>query len=53
VATFLAGNCPFLSIADAVEAAMDACDVQPVESLEQLEEVDIRARAVAAKYLNR
>ncbi|MDO4532225.1 MAG: 1-deoxy-D-xylulose-5-phosphate reductoisomerase [Coriobacteriia bacterium] len=53
VATFLAGNCPFLSIADAVEAAMDACDVEPVESLEQLEEVDARARAVAAKYLNR
>ena len=53
VATFLAGSCPFLSIADAVEAAMDACDVQPVESLEQLEEVDARARAVAAKYLNR
>ena len=53
VATFLAGNCPFLSIADAVEAAMDACDVQPVESLEQLEEVDARARAAAASYLER
>ena len=53
VATFLAGNCPFLSIADAVEAAMDACDVQPVESLEQLEEVDARARAAAAAYLAR
>ena len=51
VATFLAGNCPFLSIADAVESAMDACDVQPVESLEQLEEVDARAREAAARYL--
>ena len=51
VAAFLAGKCAFLSIADAVEAAMDACDVQPVESLEQLEEVDIRARAAAAAYL--
>ena len=51
VATFLAGRCPFLSIADAVEAAMDACDVQPVESLEQLEEVDARARETARAYL--
>ena len=53
VARFLAGGCTFLSIADAVEAAMDACDVQPVESLAQLEEVDARARAVAAAYLDR
>ncbi|MBE6471129.1 MAG: 1-deoxy-D-xylulose-5-phosphate reductoisomerase [Coriobacteriaceae bacterium] len=51
VAAFLAGQCSFLSIADAVEAAMDACDVQPVESLEQLEEVDVRAREAAAAYL--
>lgn len=51
VAAFLAGKCAFLSIADAVEAAMDACDVQPVSSLEQLEEVDARARAAAASYL--
>lgn len=51
VATFLAGGCRFLQIADAVEAAMDACDVQVVESLEQLEEVDVRARADAAAYL--
>lgn len=51
VAAFLAGNCGFLQIADAVEAAMDACVVQRVESLEQLEEVDARARADAARYL--
>jgi 1-deoxy-D-xylulose-5-phosphate reductoisomerase len=53
VAAFLAGECSFLSIADAVEAAMDACDVQPVESLEQLEEVDTRARAAAKAYLSK
>ena len=53
VAAFLAGECSFLSIADAVEAAMDACDVQPVESLEQLEDVDARARAAARAYLSR
>ena len=51
VAAFLAGNCRFLQIADAVEAAMDACRVERVESLEQLEEADARARAAAARYL--
>jgi 1-deoxy-D-xylulose-5-phosphate reductoisomerase len=53
VAAFLAGECSFLSIADAVEAAMEACDVQSVESLEQLEEVDARARAAAKAYLSK
>ncbi|MDE8701698.1 1-deoxy-D-xylulose-5-phosphate reductoisomerase [Adlercreutzia equolifaciens] len=47
VAEFLAGSIGYLDIAACVEAAMDAHQVEPVESLEQLEEVDARTRLFA------
>lgn len=52
VASFLSGACPFLSIADTVEAVMEGISVERVTSLEQLEEVDTRAREAASYYLN-
>lgn len=51
VAAFLEGGCPYLGIADCVEAVMDAHDVQPVESIEQLVEVDGRSRTAARDFL--
>ncbi len=47
VAAFLAEQGSYLGIAACVEAVMSAHDVQPVESLEQLEDVDAWARAKA------
>ena len=47
VAAFLAGEGTYLGIAECVEAVMEAHDVQPVESIEQLLEVDAWARATA------
>ncbi|MEG2476731.1 1-deoxy-D-xylulose-5-phosphate reductoisomerase [Gordonibacter sp.] len=47
VAAFLAEEGSYLGIAACVEAVMDACDVQRVESLDQLEAVDAWARAEA------
>ena len=47
VAAFLAGQGSYLGIAECVEAVMDAHEVCPVESLEQLEAVDAWARACA------
>lgn len=44
VAAFLAGEGSYLGIAECVEAVMDACEPQAVESLEQLEAVDAWAR---------
>lgn len=51
VAAFLAGHIGYLQIADTVEAVMDQHDVQRVESLEQLQAVDERARAAARAYI--
>lgn len=53
VASFLAGECAFLQIADVVEAVMDATEVCAVESIEQLQEVDAHARLQARAYLDR
>jgi len=47
VAAFLAGEGSYLGIAECVEAVMNAHDVQPVESIDQLLEVDAWARAEA------
>ena len=54
VAAFLAGEGSWLGIADCVEAAMEAHEregVQPVESLEQLQEIDGWARGVARRWI--
>uniref|UniRef100_UPI003A9166DD 1-deoxy-D-xylulose-5-phosphate reductoisomerase n=1 Tax=Gordonibacter urolithinfaciens TaxID=1335613 RepID=UPI003A9166DD len=51
VAAFLAEEGTYLGIAACVEAVMDAHDVQPVESLEQLEAVDAWARTKAREWI--
>jgi len=51
VAAFLAGECGFLDIESTVEAVLDAVDVEPLYSLEQVEEVDARARRLASGWL--
>ena len=51
VASFLAGEGTYLGIAACVEAAMDAHEVRVVESLDQLEEVDARARDYARRWI--
>lgn len=51
VAAFLEGSCPYLAIADCVEAVMDAHDVQPVESIEQLQAVDAASREAARRFV--
>lgn len=52
VAAFLAREGTFLGIASCVESVMEAHDVQPVESLEQLQEIDAWARAEARRKLS-
>lgn len=51
VAAFLDERCSYLGIADVVEATMDACVVDSVESIEQLLEVDAWARSFARAAL--
>ena len=51
VASFLAGACGFLQIAETVETVMDDTDVEAVESIEQLQAVDALARRKAAAIL--
>ena len=51
VAAFLKDACRLTDIDAAVEHTMEALGSQPVESLEQLEELDARARACAATFL--
>lgn len=54
VAAFLAGEASYLGIAACVEATMNAhvgAGVQRVESLEQLEDVDVWARAKAREWV--
>ena len=56
VAAFLSGEGSYLGIADCVEAVMDAHEregVQPVESLDQLHELDAWARDAAREFLLR
>ncbi|MBM6675141.1 1-deoxy-D-xylulose-5-phosphate reductoisomerase [Olsenella uli] len=50
-AAFRTGACGFLDIERVVSRVMDETDVEPVESLAQLDEVDARARARAAAML--
>lgn len=56
VAAFLADECGYLDIDGCVGAVMDTCERQgvvPVESLDQLAEVDAWAREQARAYLRR
>ena len=51
VAAFLAERCSFTDIDAVVEACMDAHDVQPVQTLEQLADIDWWARRHATEIL--
>jgi 1-deoxy-D-xylulose-5-phosphate reductoisomerase len=53
VAAFLAGECGFLDIEGAVAAVLDVVEVEPLSSIEQVEEVDARARLLASEWLRR
>lgn len=53
VAAFLQGACMLTDIDACVEHCMDAMGSERVESLEQLEEIDGRARALAREHLSR
>ena len=53
VAAFLAGECGFLDIEATVAAVLDSVEVEPLVSVEQVEDVDARARALAAEWLKR
>jgi 1-deoxy-D-xylulose-5-phosphate reductoisomerase len=53
VAAFLAGECGFLDIESTVAAVLDAVDVEPLLSVEQIEEVDARSRSLASEWLRR
>ncbi len=52
VAAFLRGDCGFLDIPACVEETMSTHDIQPVESVDQLEDVDAVARRVAQRFLS-
>lgn len=51
VAAFLAGEGSYLGIAECVEAVMEAHDVQPVESIDQLLAIDAWARQKAKRHI--
>lgn len=53
VAAFLEERCSYLGIAEVVEATMDACKVESVESIGQLGEVDAWARSFARSVLRK
>ena len=51
VAAFLAGEGSYLGIAECVEEVMEAHDVQPVESVDQLLAIDAWARQEAKRHI--
>ena len=51
VAAFLEECCSYLGIAEVVEATMDACRIESVQSIEQLLEIDAWARSYARSVL--
>ena len=53
MAAFLEERCSYLGIAEVVEATMDACKVESVESIDQLGEVDAWARSFARSVLRK
>ncbi len=53
VAAFLAGQLPFLSIAEVVGRTLDRADTSPLHDLESLVEVDATARRIAIDELGK
>ena len=53
VSSFLANQCTLTSIDACVESVMEKLGSEPVESIDQLEEIDARARSAARAYLDR
>ena len=53
VAAFLAGQLPFLSIAEVVERALERADTSPPRDLDSLVEADRAARAIATEQLGK
>lgn len=53
VAAFLQGACGYLDIERTVEQTLARFEPEPVESLDQLEDVDARARALAREIVSR
>ena len=53
VAAFLADACRLTDIDATVERVMEQMGSEPVESLEQLEDIDARSRALASDILTR
>lgn len=53
VAAFLEGACGFLDIESTVAAVLDALEVEPLYSVEQIEEADARSRRLASEWLRR
>jgi 1-deoxy-D-xylulose-5-phosphate reductoisomerase len=51
VAAFLSGGCRFTQIADTVEAVLDGTAIEPLESLAQVLDADLRARELARSAL--
>src|SRR5450830_244708 len=53
VAAFLAGQLPFLAIAEVVERTLERADTAPARDLESLVEVDAAARGIAIDQLGK
>jgi 1-deoxy-D-xylulose-5-phosphate reductoisomerase len=53
VAAFLAGQLPFLSIAEVVERTLERADTSPARDLDSLVEADRAAREIAAEQLGK
>ncbi|OIR03019.1 1-deoxy-D-xylulose 5-phosphate reductoisomerase [mine drainage metagenome] len=53
VAAFLAGRLPYLAIADAIAAVLDALPATPLPDLEAVQDADREARAAASAALSR
>ena len=51
VAAFLAGQCEFLTIEDTVAGVMEGYTPVPIDSVEQLEMIDLQARKSARDLL--
>ncbi len=51
VAAFLSGGCGFTQIADTVEAVLDGATIEPLESIAQVLDADVRARELARAAL--
>ena len=52
VAAFLDGECGFLDIERIVAESLDRHEVEPVESVEHIEEIDVSSRLVARELIS-